>query len=121
MSATVRIAGRSYELLSASVSLSDAGEEAESAVDAEEAHEVPVDASMTSLPPAYDDDDDASVVSFVGSDVGSAVDSFVVSDVSCFIPLEVYSLSCRSSSRLILCKKASHHHACNYHFRPSVV
>lgn len=81
MSATVRIAGRSYELLSASVSLSDAGEEAESAVDAEEAHEVPVDASMTSLPPAYDDDDDASVVSFVGSDVGSAVDSFVGSDV----------------------------------------
>ena len=44
---SVRIAGRSYELLSASTSLSDDDDD------------VPVDASLTSAPPAYEDEDEA--------------------------------------------------------------
>ena len=43
---SVRIAGRSYELLSASTSLSD------------EDDDIPVDASLTSAPPAYEDEDE---------------------------------------------------------------
>ena len=49
---SVRIAGRSYELLSASTSLSDDDDD------------VPVDASITSAPPAYEEDEGEETVYF---------------------------------------------------------
>ena len=49
---SVRIAGRSYELLSASTSLSD------------DEDNIPVDASITSAPPAYEEDEAEETIYF---------------------------------------------------------
>ena len=49
---SVRIAGRSYELLSASTSLSD------------DEDNIPVDASITSAPPAYEEDEGEETIYF---------------------------------------------------------
>ena len=67
---SVRIAGRSYELLSASTSLSDDDDD------------VPVDASLTSAPPAYEDEGDE------GEEMSTAL------TMSCSMKQEVSNTSC---------------------------
>ena len=58
---SVRIAGRSYELLSASTSLSDDDQDVpvDASASLSDDDDIPVDASITSAPPAYEDEDEA--------------------------------------------------------------
>ena len=61
---SVRIAGRSYELLSASTSLSDDDVPADASItrtSLSDEDDIPVDASITSAPPAYEEEGEETI------------------------------------------------------------